>query len=93
MNKYAVLAKNAKGYNQSGKNNNAWKGDSASYSAKHKRGANGTSKNGKGSKCSQCGSTENLHYVTVHGSKGKSHKTLCASCHAKYDNQIKNIKK
>ena len=93
MSKYSVLEKNAKGYNQSGKNNNAWKGDAASYSAKHKRGANGTGKNKKGSKCVKCGSTENLHYSTVHGSNGKQHQTICASCHAKYDHQEKNLKK
>ena len=101
MNLYSNLLKNARlllyklagNYNQKGSNNNAWKGDKASYSAKHKRGANGTSKNSKGSKCVQCGSTKNLHYVTIHGTNGKQHKTLCASCHSKYDKKESNFKK
>ncbi len=80
------------GYNQGGASNNNWKGKDAKYSAKHKRGANGTGNNKRGSKCVKCGSTTNLQYATVHGSKGKTHMTLCKSCHAKYDNIQKNTK-
>ena len=81
------------GYDQGGSKNNNWQGDSAEYSAKHKRRANHTGSRKRGSKCSRCGSKKNLQSVTVHGSGGDKFITLCASCHAKYDKKYKNFKK
>lgn len=87
------FAKKKTGYDQGGAKNNNWKGDSAEYSAKHKRRENETGNYKKGSKCSRCGSTKNLQTVTVHGSNGNKFITLCASCHAKYDKKSNNFKK
>lgn len=85
MNSLMKLAQGSK----PGKDSNAYKGASVSYSAKHKRQSNKK----KASKCIQCGSTKNLVWATVHGSNDKKHKTLCGSCHAKYDNHANNINK
>ena len=76
------------GYNQSGSNNNNYKGPgNRGYSADHKA-ADST----RGSKCANCGSTQNLESAEIHGTNGKQHKTLCKSCHAKYDNAVTNTK-
>lgn len=72
-----------------GKKANAYKGDSVSYSAKHKR----QSKKDKASKCTRCGSTKNLVWAEKHGTNGQEHLTLCTSCHAKYDDFSDNINK
>lgn len=79
-------------YDQAGAKNNAWKGDEAGYSARHKRRDNKTGNRKKGSKCAWCGSKKNLQNAEVHGEKGKFI-TLCASCHAKYDKKYKNLTK
>lgn len=78
------------GYNQKGANNNNYKGPGKrSYSADHKAAA----KSIEAKKCTKCGSTKDLQRAVVKGSGGKKFRTLCRSCHAKYDNFSKNFKK
>lgn len=78
------------GYSQKGSNNNNYKGPGKrSYSADHKEAARKIS----ASKCTKCGSTKNVQRAVVKGSNGKNYRSLCKSCHAKYDNISKNFNK
>ena len=77
-------------YDQKGSNNNNYKGPSGrGYSADHKA----ASKRNTGRRCAVCGSTKDLQNAEVKGTNGKKHRTLCRSCHAKYDGFSKNFKK
>jgi hypothetical protein len=82
-----ITDKNA-GYDQAGSHNNNYKGPGKrGYSADHKA----VEKSMKATKCSRCGSTENVQRAEVHGSNGKRHIALCRACHAKYDKAYKNL--
>lgn len=66
-----------------GKKNSNWKGDGVKERAKHIR-------KGKATKCSKCGSTENVEWAQMNGGGWKQ---LCRSCHSKYDKKQNNFKK
>lgn len=77
------------GYNQKGSNNNNYKGPGKrGYSADHKEAA----KKIKAKRCSICGATKDIQRAVIKGSNGKRFKSLCRSCHAKYDGVSKNFK-
>jgi len=77
------------GYNQKGANNNNYKGPGKrGYSADHKEAA----KKIKALRCSVCGTTKDVQRAVVKGSNGKKFKSMCRSCHAKYDGMSKNFK-
>lgn len=79
--------------NQLGENNDSWKGDNATYAAFHKRMY---ALFGKPNKCEICGTDDelkNYHWASLTGkyNEPSDFKRMCHSCHAKYDNIIKNI--
>jgi len=77
-------------YNQAGSQNNNYKGASKrGYSAEHKAAA----KSVAAKRCTKCGSTKDVQRAVVKGSNGKKFRSLCRSCHAKYDSFSKNFKK
>lgn len=84
----------AKKRNQTGKNNDSWKGNKAGYAALHYRVE---SLRGKPQECEVCGETKKQKYewanLTGEYTNPNDYKRMCCSCHAKYDNKIKNITK
>lgn len=85
----------AKKRNQSGENNDSWKGNNAGYSAFHRRM---DALFGKPKKCEVCGIEDKRRIYQWASLTGAYHDTndykrMCQSCHAKYDNIIKNIQK
>lgn len=84
----SIASDKTAGYDQAGSHNNNYKGPGKrGYSADHKA----VEKSMKATKCSRCGSTENVQRAEVHGSNGKRHIALCRACHAKYDKAYKNL--
>ena len=62
-----------------------WKGDSASYTAKHTWVRNNY---GRATRCEHCGSRKNVHWANISGEHKrdrKDWKQLCVSCHRIYD--------
>jgi len=74
-----------------GKKNPAWK-ENPSYSALHARVY---SRRGKATKCEICGKTTGkIEWASTGSLKDVSkYKAMCASCHAKYDKDIKNLRR
>jgi len=66
-----------------GSKNSNWKGDRAKMRAKHLR-------KGKATKCTKCGSTQNVEWAEMHDG---SYRQLCKSCHSKYDHKGDNFQK
>ena len=66
-----------------GNKNSNWKGDNVKERAKHLR-------KGKATKCSKCGSTENVEWAQMNDNGWKQ---LCKSCHSKFDKKQNNFKK
>ena len=77
---------------QTGDKNPNWKGDKAGYSALHYRICKAK---GKPQKCDKCGTTKKTRYqwanLTGDYNNLDDYKRMCQSCHAKFDNIIKNI--
>jgi hypothetical protein len=90
--KLGVKSRVAKKRDQRGDKNSSWKGDIASYEAFHKRVY---SLRGSPSVCEECGTTESKNYdwanITGKYEDVNDYKRMCRSCHAKYDNKVKNI--
>lgn len=84
----------AKKRNQTGADNDSWKGDKAGYAALHYRVER---VRGKPQQCEVCKATRKQKYewanLTGNYKDPKDYKRMCCSCHAKYDNKIKNITK
>ena len=83
----------AKKRNQTGENNDSWKGDSAGYKALHYRVYKAK---GSPQSCEVCGHSKNDRRYQWANLTGKfseldDYKRMCESCHAKYDNKINNI--
>lgn len=82
----------AKKRNQTREMNSSWKGDKAGYAALHYRVEN---MRGKPQECGVCGETKKQKYewanLTGKYEDVNDYKRMCCSCHAKYDNKIKNI--
>lgn len=68
-----------------GSKNSNWKGDKVKIRAKHLR-------KGPATKCSKCGSTQNVEWAEVPVGSGK-YRQLCKSCHSRYDHKENNFKK
>ena len=87
-----VKSRIPKNNNQCGENNASWKGNKAGYSALHYRVCK---TRGNPQKCEECGTTKKTRYqwanLTGKYDDVMDYKRLCQSCHAKFDNIIKNI--
>lgn len=92
MKKLGIKARVAKKRNQTGANNHSWKGNKAGYAAFHVRVEVAR---GKPQMCEVCGETRKQKYewanLTGKYENVNDYKRMCCSCHAKYDNKIKNI--
>lgn len=95
MKRNNIKARKAKKRNQSGENNDNWKGDDAGYSALHYRKEQIS---GKPQKCEVCGTDDPAkayHWasLTKKYNDPADYKRMCHSCHAKNDGVIANINK
>ena len=94
MRKLGIKARVAKKRNQLGENNSSWKGNKAGYAALHYRVEK---VRGKPQKCDVCLENKKQKYewanLTGKYEDVEDYKRMCCSCHAKYDNKIKNITK
>jgi hypothetical protein len=93
MRRHNIKARTAAKRDQWGENNHAWKGDSASKYAFHRRLY---SRLGKPKKCSVCGTEQARHYdyanLTGKYQDISDYAPMCRSCHWKYDDKITNIR-
>lgn len=91
MKRHGIPARAAAKRNQAGENNHAWKGEYASYKAKHQRM---TTEFGQPKRCDHCGTVDarkSYDWATVTGryDKPEDFRRLCRSCHRKMDNQTR----
>lgn len=81
-----------KNTHQNGEKNKLWKGNKAGYAALHYRV---TKARGKPNKCEICGNiyAKSFEWANLNGNFEdiNDYKRMCGSCHAKFDNKIKNI--
>jgi hypothetical protein len=95
MYNFGIKARVAAKRNQTGSNNDSWKGSKASYAAYHKRME---SLKGKPQKCEVCGTVDTSKSydwacLTGRYDDPSDYKRMCRSCHWKHDNTIKNLGK
>lgn len=93
MKHFGIPARVAAKRNQSGPNNDSWKGDDAGKNAFHRRLY---SRFGKPVKCEACGTKDKSRSYDYANLSGRYHdmedyKAMCRSCHWKYDEKIRNI--
>lgn len=94
MRRHGIETRTAKKRNQTGPNNDSWKGDEAGYQAFHLRVSR---MRGKPQKCSACSTEDpdkNYDWANMTGDYSDiwDYKRLCRSCHAQHDHVIYNIK-
>ena len=95
MKKLGIKARVACKRNQTGENNDSWKGSSAGYTAFHKRVQ---VLKGRPQKCEVCGTTDTLRGYDWANLTGRyddpsDYKRMCRSCHCKFDERHKNLGK
>lgn len=93
MRRAGISARKAAKRNQWGENNHAWKGDSASKCAFHRRLY---SRFGKPAECGVCGTTDAGHYdyanLTGRYEDIEDYLPMCRSCHWRYDDKHMNFR-
>ena len=95
MRNFGIKARIAKKRNQSGENNDSWKGDKVGYAAFHYRIE---SLKGKPQKCEVCGtvdSSKTYDWACLTGryEDPSDYKRMCRSCHWKHDKKHLNLGK
>ena len=90
--KLGIKARVPKKRNQSGENNDSWKGNNAGYAAFHIRVQK---VRGKADHCEVCKKGRYFEWANLTGKfeDVSDYKMMCKSCHAKYDKKINNITK
>lgn len=93
MKNFNIKARVAKKRNQTGENNDSWKGSDVSYAAFHKRLE---SLKGKPQKCEICGTvdtskTYDWACLTGRYDDPADYKRMCRSCHWKHDDKHLNL--
>ena len=81
----------AKKRNQTGENNDSWKGNEAGYKALHYRVGK---LRGKPSLCVMCESEVKCQWANVSGEFENPYDyiRLCVSCHSRFDKKVNNLK-
>lgn len=92
MRRNGIAARKAAPRDQSGENNNNWRGDEAGYQALHKRLY---ALHGKPDRCTVCGTTTAavFDYANLTGNYADpdDYAAMCRSCHARHDGKIANL--
>lgn len=90
FNRNGYTSRVAKKRNQTGENNDSWRGDQAGYKALHYRVGN---VRGKPSLCVMCESKVKCQWANVSGKYENVYDyiRLCVSCHSVFDKKVRNL--